>query len=73
MAAKDFITKGIGADPGSLLYWLNGGLGTGVAEALPDVHPVWRFSFGPGGRVIETPAGGRVVKMPRGGRVIETE
>lgn len=38
MAAKDWITQGIGASPGSLLYWLNGGLGSGAAvvPVVPD-------------------------------------
>jgi hypothetical protein len=31
MATKDWITQGIGAGPGKLLYWLNGGLSSGAA------------------------------------------
>jgi hypothetical protein len=39
MAVKDFITQGIGANPGTLLYWLTGGLGTAVvAYAGPAIY-----------------------------------
>jgi hypothetical protein len=37
MALKDYITQGIGAAPGSLLYWLNGGLGSGVEPLGPSI------------------------------------
>lgn len=70
MATKDWITQGIGANPGSLLYWLNGGLGSGAAEVI---NPRWEFSFGAGGRVVDSASGGRVIVTPPGNRVIDSE
>jgi hypothetical protein len=66
MAIKDFMLKGIGANPGTLLYWMNGGLGSATVE-LSASHIIRVLARD---RAIEAPKRARTVGARRRLRVI---
>jgi hypothetical protein len=70
MARKDWITQGIGAAPGSLLYWLNGGLGSGIEVIGPSIvmtvpYQSHTMTVLTGSHSMSVPVQSRTMSVPR--------